>query len=403
MSTAYPLWADRVFNAPLMINDAKLGAVMHVLRARGFNIQHDLPVDTDFMDSEPREVGGSIALIQIFGTLVHRTSGMSALSGFQSYAGIIDQVRAAVEDSSVGSILLEIASPGGEVNGAFEAAAEIRAAAEKKPVYALAHDYAFSAAYLLASAATKLYLANEATSMVGSIGVIAAHIDQSEWEKKEGLKVTTIKAGAFKDDLNPHTPLSDGAHQRLQSDIDAIYSHFVKAVSSGRGVSEDAVRGTEAGVFFAADAVRLGLADGVKTFDAVANELIGIAGGRPVNPGAAAPQSTKGEIMEDDVKAEAASNEPAAETNVIDLDAVRNEGKNIAVEIMDLCTLAGRADMAAKFIRDGVSAATVRESLLEMAAAKSDATAVNGAHAQSEQASASKSWDSVLTRKGLIG
>jgi ClpP class serine protease len=49
------------------------------------------------------------------------------------------------------------------------------------------------------------------TSGVGSIGVIATHIDQSAYDKKEGIKYTTIFAGDKKNDLSPHEPISDGA------------------------------------------------------------------------------------------------------------------------------------------------------------------------------------------------
>ncbi|WP_196302053.1 S49 family peptidase, partial [Ralstonia solanacearum] len=44
-----------------------------------------------------------------------------------------------------------------------------------KPVWAVANDMAFSAAYALASAASRLFVSR--TGGVGSIGVIAMHVD----------------------------------------------------------------------------------------------------------------------------------------------------------------------------------------------------------------------------------
>lgn len=402
MSEILPLWAARVFNTPLMIHPGKLSVVLDVIRARGIDISHmseRIAQANTIPEQDDYDLPGAVAVIPIYGTLVHRASGMQAMSGFTSYrSGVIEPVNKLADDPSVAAILLDIASPGGEVNGAFAAADAVYAASQKKPVWAFAHDYAFSAAYLLGSAASKLVMSHKATAMVGSIGVVAAHVDQSEWEKNEGYKVTTISAGAHKTDLSPHEPLSDGARARLQADIDAIYENFVMYVSANRGVSEKAVRATEADVYFAGKAIELGLADGVMSIDEAISELMNISGKRPVNPGAAAPLSTKGEDMADDVKTEAAGNQPAPKDNVIDLDAARKSGRDEVAEIVDLCAIAGHAELASKFIRDGVSASAVRSHLLELAAARSEASAVSSAHGDQGDKANNYGWDSVIAK-----
>jgi len=122
----------------------------------------------------------------------------------------------------VWAILLDIDSPGGESGGVFDPADRIRTGSQVKPIWAVANDMAFSAAYALASAANRVFVSR--TGGVGSIGVIALHADQSGKGAQEGVRYTTVFAGARKNDLNPHAPLSDEAVASLQPSLSI--SHF---------------------------------------------------------------------------------------------------------------------------------------------------------------------------------
>ena len=119
------------------------------------------------------------------GTLVKRTAGLDAASGLTSYAEIGAMLESALADPQVAGILLDIDSPGGEASGSFELARRVREAAAVKPIWALANDSAFSAAYAIASAADRVIISE--TGGVGSIGVIALHIDQSVKDANDGL------------------------------------------------------------------------------------------------------------------------------------------------------------------------------------------------------------------------
>jgi ClpP class serine protease len=95
-----------------------------------------------------------VAVIPIHGTLVRRTVGLEAESGLTSYGPRRATGRRAGHPA-VSAILLDIDSPGGESGGVFDLADRIRAASQIKPVWAVANDMAFSAAYALASAASR--------------------------------------------------------------------------------------------------------------------------------------------------------------------------------------------------------------------------------------------------------
>lgn len=261
-----PRFAERIFDTPLMLAPTKLQTILQVLGPRiGLPAVEISAEEMAAARSERTryEVIAGIAVIDVFGTLVARDSWMNAWSGLTSYDQVRREFDAAMTNSAVRGILLRIDSPGGEVNGVFDLAERIRAGREEKPVWALSYDWATSAAYLLASAAEKVYTTTSGT--LGSIGVVAARMDETQWLENEGLKVDLIYAGERKVDAHPDTPMTDDARSAIQSTVDRIYDLFVAAVASNRNISADAVRATEAGIFIGAQAVELGLADGVSS------------------------------------------------------------------------------------------------------------------------------------------
>mgnify|MGYP000747584119 CR=1 FL=1 len=123
-------------------------------------------------------------MIPIHGSLVKRSLGMEAASGLTSYGEIAAMLDSALADPQVSGILLDIDSPGGEASGSFELARRVREVAAVKPVWAVANDAAYSAAYAIAASAQRLFVTE--TGGVGSIGVIALHVDQSVKDAKDG-------------------------------------------------------------------------------------------------------------------------------------------------------------------------------------------------------------------------
>jgi len=212
-----------------------------------------------------------VAIIPVVGTLVQRGDSLDAMSGLLSYGRIATMLQAAVDDPRTDAILLEIDSPGGEANGLMDLAGKVRAAAQRKPVHALANEQAFSAAYWLASSAAKVFTPQ--TGMVGSVGVVMLHVDQSGRDAKQGLVYTPIFAGAHKVDFSSHAPLSDEARALAQEEVDRLYEMFVQAVADGRGIDAQAVRDTQAGLLNPQAALAVGFIDGVQSFDQTLSAL----------------------------------------------------------------------------------------------------------------------------------
>lgn len=195
------------------------------------------------------------------------------LFGGVSTDRIIDVVRQIERDDEIGSVVFKINSPGGGVHGVQEAADAIRELGKKKPTAAVADSMAASAAYWLASAANRVYATP--SSQLGSIGVFWAHEDMSKALEDCGIKTTLVAAGKYKTEGNPFEPLSDDAKAHMQSIVDGFYGSFVKSVAKGRGVTAKDVRSGfgQGRVLNASEAVSAGLADGVKSLDAVVSAV----------------------------------------------------------------------------------------------------------------------------------
>lgn len=228
--------------------------------------------DSDASQRSSLSLSGDTKVIPVVGSMTHRSTGINAMSGSMlSYAEIQGQIEDAMSDSSVKSILLDIDSGGGQVAGAFDLRDYILDQRGRKPMISIARDTMASAAYLIGSATDKIYTTQ--TGSVGSIGVVAMHVDQSEKNAKEGIKPTFIHAGEYKTAGNSHGALEGEALSYLQESVNDSYQMFVSAVAEARGMDADAVRATEARMYRGEKAVAQGLADGVASIDVALTEL----------------------------------------------------------------------------------------------------------------------------------
>lgn len=174
-------------------------------------------------------------------------------------------LKRGLDDPNVQGIALVINSPGGEVTGCFELTDKIYEARDTKPIRAFAANWAYSAAYSLASAADTIVVTR--SGGVGSIGVVTAHADYSGYMKNAGIKMTFIFAGKHKVDGNPYEPLSADALKRTQGRINKIYGVFTSTVARNRSMDEDDVIATQALTYDAEEAIEVGLADRIGALD----------------------------------------------------------------------------------------------------------------------------------------
>jgi len=225
-----------------------------------------------------RNSGGKVAVIPIVGIISHRASMIAEISGAgagTSIQKLQGQFREALRAEDCKAIVLDVDSPGGSVEGVMELASEIYNARKQKPITAVCNSMACSAAYWLASAAGEVVCTP--SGQCGSIGVYMLHQDESEALKKDGIKVTIIKAGRYKTEGNPSEPLSQEAYDAFLDKVNDYYGMFVKAVAQNRGTSQAKVRDGygQGRSLLATDAVKQNLADRVGTIDDILGEALG--------------------------------------------------------------------------------------------------------------------------------
>jgi capsid assembly protease len=134
-----------------------------------------------------------VAIVPVLGPLLTRGDGLTGLLGATDYGMLGRTMEAAFADPSARAVLLELDSPGGEVGGLFDVVDRIGAMRESsgKPLWAVAGEAALSAAYAIASAADRLYVTR--TGEVGSIGIVAAHVDESGADAMAGRNWTLVR------------------------------------------------------------------------------------------------------------------------------------------------------------------------------------------------------------------
>lgn len=217
---------------------------------------------------------GSVGVVSVRGPLINRDNRVTRAFGISTYPAIREAVMAAATDPEITHILMDIESGGGAVNGVADVANLVSTVNSRiKPVTSFTDGSMASAAYWIGCSAGSVY--SSKTSTVGSIGVIATHMEQSKALKDEGIGVTVMRAGKYKALANSVEPLSDAAKAQIQEQLDGAYTVFVQHVADARNVSYDMAdknmaQGRE---FFGASAVAAGLVDGIETFDSLFSKL----------------------------------------------------------------------------------------------------------------------------------
>ena len=219
-------------------------------------------------------VQGDVGIIAIKGSLTNRDVWYNRYLGVTSYADIRKALMYAAS-SDVKAIVLDIDSGGGAVSGVADAGNLIKLVDQSvKPVYAFTDGAMCSAAYWLGCSAREVYSSNVST--VGSIGVIATHMEYSKALKDAGVGVTVVRAGEFKALANSVEPLSDKAKTQLQNQLNAAYGVFLEHVADCRKTTvnlcdANMAQGRE---FFGKEALAAGLVDGIETFDSMMNRVV---------------------------------------------------------------------------------------------------------------------------------
>jgi ClpP class serine protease len=214
---------------------------------------------------------GSTAVINITGPIFRHANLFTEISGATSIESLALAFEKARSNPAVRAILLNIDSPGGEVSGTGEFAAQIKAARGEKKIIAYAGDQMASGAYWLASSAEEIVLFD--TASAGSIGVVATYGVRAPQDGSRGVKeyqFVSSRAPKKRPDLS-----SDDGRAVIQAGVDDLEAEMVRAIASNRGVTAEKVTADfgQGGMMIASKAIAAGMADRVGSFEGVLAEL----------------------------------------------------------------------------------------------------------------------------------
>lgn len=286
----YSQIVSKVTSVPWMMMPSSLKMMLEILDAHIEGTITRGEIEARLSSTEMRNRPGTatrsntVGIMPLHGPIFPKANLMTEMSGAVALDSWVAELRQMVEDDSIGSIVLDIDSPGGMSSGIAETAQYIREAREIKPIYAIANTLTASAAYGLAAQATQVY--GTLSSTVGSIGTYLVHTDDSALLEKIGVKETVVKAGRFKAiEMESLTPESKAT---LQEYVDDVNDRFIYEIAQGRGMTEDQIRGTDAKVFAADRALSVGLIDGITTMEGLVGEILETGG---ITLGSTAPAS----------------------------------------------------------------------------------------------------------------
>jgi signal peptide peptidase SppA len=178
---------------------------------------------------------------------------------------IADTLDRAFSRKGIAAVALAINSPGGSAVQSSLIHDRVRALADenKVPVYSFCEDVAASGGYWLACAGDEIYA--DASSIIGSIGVLAAGFGFVDAMKKIGIERRVHTAGENKvilDPFQPEKPEDVERLRRIQVDIHDAFKTLVRYRRAGKlKADEDDLF---SGAFWAGrEALELGLVDGI--------------------------------------------------------------------------------------------------------------------------------------------
>lgn len=219
----------------------------------------------DMKNTNAVSIRDGVAVIQVNGPLFRYANLITAICGATSYELLAHDFHKTLTDPSIKAILLDIDSPGGEVNGCSELSDMIYKARGRKPIIAYASGYCCSGAYWIASACDKIYATD--TAIIGSIGVV------SIFEKDDNNKTIEI-VSSQSPNKRPDVETEEGK-AKIQEHVDAIADVFINKVALNRDISPKEVIENFGGgdVFVGQKAVNIGLADGLSSFEELITDL----------------------------------------------------------------------------------------------------------------------------------
>ena len=205
---------------------------------------------------------GSTAIIPLHGTMMKYGTWCSF--GTQEIAATMMQ---AVNSDKIESIVIDVDSGGGEVSAIAPLVDAIAECRKKRKGCVASTDLCASAAYWVACETDAIIPSNAVSSELGSIGVMVSFADYAKYYEEKGIKLHTIYSNLSDYKNAPFEAARKGEYDLIKSEeLDPLARQFQEEVKKRRQCLDLEIKGLLNGrMFYADDAVKVGLADRVGT------------------------------------------------------------------------------------------------------------------------------------------
>lgn len=285
--------SKKAFNTPLYITEDSLAPIVNYLSdpertLKLMQYEQEIPIEKELLrsdferDEEYRRYSlerkginpdTMVGTIDIKGTLVNRAGQTQACVELTSYERIKSQFQAQV-DEGVKTVVFQLDSGGGEAYRLFGSANAVRKIADDNGVKIIAYSdgTTASAAYGWASIADEI-IANP-NARIGSVGVVIQLYNDSKYLEKLGVERSFVYAGKNKIPFTKDGSFTDDFISSLQESVDKSYKTFTNFIATNRKMTVDAVVETNAKVFDADEALKVGFIDKIMEIEEFEDYMI---------------------------------------------------------------------------------------------------------------------------------
>lgn len=264
-------WAES--QLPLVLNLLN-GNTAAVERTGNGDIEQPFVIDPNTMQRyslymygrpNPNIPEGSIAILPVNGPIMKYNGECGEAGSIQRVTWLLDMERR----QNIGGVVMLIDSPGGQVDGTQSLVNAVKNFS--KPILGFVDDgMAASAAMWVLSATDEAYTSLE-SDQVGSIGVYTTVLDYKGWFEQNGLKVHEIYAPQSTEKNKDYKDAIAGNYEAVMADLKITADNFISSVKANRKGKADASQAqwSTGRMFYAKEAQKAGLIDGVKSFEHV--------------------------------------------------------------------------------------------------------------------------------------
>lgn len=244
----------------------QMAAIMYLILAKEIEFNEDafnLQAQETNIYEYPSKVEGKkvdrVAVMTVNGPLF-RDDKLCGPKGMISMAKMFSDLD---NDPSIDAIVVDSFSPGGQVVGVETLA---NAFANLKKPKILFGELICSGAFYAFSGADHIMLSGK-NARVGSVGVEFTYMDISKKLEAEGIEVVRMVAETSPEKNSPDLRQISEENKQvfIKENLNPIDNHFTNHIRTFRpNAKEEALKGK---VFYAEDAIRLGLADSIGTLE----------------------------------------------------------------------------------------------------------------------------------------